>query len=704
MSAARDRLASGYYNSQPKTVDNPGGMDNGGHVLNFPLALDDLATVFDETVADNDATQAAIEADNNATQAAIEADNDVTRGEIEALRDQVQTKLDAAEAARDVAIGSAMEADGSAALAEASKNAAAASEAVNKRVVANAFPDRLDATGSWFSEAAVGDPAALADPTPAAIVNVAGYGFEYRASNAQATLYAKGVLSAAAGKVYEIEAEIDQAVVGGGETPAARLGLQGLDAAFASTGAQAVSALVATPAGPVTIVRARFGYAAPAGGVAWPQPGVSVWLRPFVTCNRKADNSGPVTACTARIRRLTVRDVTAVVAAEIKAAEAAASAASVAVASQADAESGIGPGLMSATRVGQAIAAQALSVGDLRDSATPPGARFLRCDGAVYLNSAYPGLRAALGPYRVPLVVRKAATARPRIWRENGLWLAQIPVAGGYELHSSPDLVTWTQRVNPFGTGGILKIVYGAGLYLALDEYGSTWRTSPDLTNWTTRALPTNASTIYDFAWSGVEFVAVHNNNAASRFFSRSLDGIAWTVSATTSTYMPQCVAYGAGGKWVAAGTEVYVSADRGVTWTLGAALSFGIGTRAAGSAGAVAFITGSSGVVWTTNGVDFSGQALPQPPRAITFDGAGFVISSSAGLRRTTDFVTFEGAIATPTDVGDAFHTGTTVNDPYVIATSAGVQSGLDLSTTQFQVPTIAAATAYTSVYIKAY
>jgi hypothetical protein len=40
------RLTSGYYNSQPYDAgDNPGGLGNGGHVINFPLCLADFAVV-----------------------------------------------------------------------------------------------------------------------------------------------------------------------------------------------------------------------------------------------------------------------------------------------------------------------------------------------------------------------------------------------------------------------------------------------------------------------------------------------------------------------------------------------------------------------------------------------------------------------------------------------------------------------------------
>lgn len=50
MTTALDRLTTGYYNSNPyNAATNPGGFGNGGHVLNFPAALADVATVAQAT-------------------------------------------------------------------------------------------------------------------------------------------------------------------------------------------------------------------------------------------------------------------------------------------------------------------------------------------------------------------------------------------------------------------------------------------------------------------------------------------------------------------------------------------------------------------------------------------------------------------------------------------------------------------------------
>lgn len=51
MTTARERLEGGYYNSDPVSPENPGGLSDGGHVGNFPAALADVAAAGAEIIA-----------------------------------------------------------------------------------------------------------------------------------------------------------------------------------------------------------------------------------------------------------------------------------------------------------------------------------------------------------------------------------------------------------------------------------------------------------------------------------------------------------------------------------------------------------------------------------------------------------------------------------------------------------------------------
>ena len=58
MTTAFERLNTGYYNSDPVSVSNPGGFDDDGHQVNFPAALGDVAEVAEMTGASAAAAQA----------------------------------------------------------------------------------------------------------------------------------------------------------------------------------------------------------------------------------------------------------------------------------------------------------------------------------------------------------------------------------------------------------------------------------------------------------------------------------------------------------------------------------------------------------------------------------------------------------------------------------------------------------------------
>lgn len=88
MTTPLERLQSGYYNSDPVSPTNPGGFADGGHVVNFPQALAELATVAGGVVLDAEAigeagakAAAAAASADTASRAAGEAQADAGRSE-----------------------------------------------------------------------------------------------------------------------------------------------------------------------------------------------------------------------------------------------------------------------------------------------------------------------------------------------------------------------------------------------------------------------------------------------------------------------------------------------------------------------------------------------------------------------------------------------------------------------------------------------
>ncbi|MDK2124144.1 hypothetical protein [Parachitinimonas caeni] len=98
---AIDKLKS-FYNNGPWSAQNPGGLDNGGHRLNFTAALNDLATaaggVADAATAAGAAAVSAATSSALAQQSVTTAAGSATAAEQSAtttasLRDQVQALL-----------------------------------------------------------------------------------------------------------------------------------------------------------------------------------------------------------------------------------------------------------------------------------------------------------------------------------------------------------------------------------------------------------------------------------------------------------------------------------------------------------------------------------------------------------------------------------------------------------------------------------
>lgn len=179
-----------------------------------------------------------------------------------------------------------------------------------------AWPERIDTEGVYFTTQAAGDP--LTTWFAPTLEALAGFGAAIK-NTGQLKAYTRGVVSGGADRVYEVEAEVEQVSVGGGETPSVRLGMSSMKADYSATDGSpdAYSPVLATlTAGQIAVLRYRFGFDAPDGGAAWADGAAAIWMRPVVEANRKADNSGFETNSIARVRRFKVTDVTKLVAAE----------------------------------------------------------------------------------------------------------------------------------------------------------------------------------------------------------------------------------------------------------------------------------------------------------------------------------------------------------------------------------------------------
>lgn len=182
------------------------------------------------------------------------------------------------------------------------------------------FPERFDAAATFFTTQRAGDPASTWFP-PTVVVE-SGYGYTAQTTGG-AQIFTRGVLPMGLDRIYEVEAEVDVVSVGSGETPYVRVGLASLKSDFTATdGTPDAAGAVVGPiaAGGSTTVRARFGRTALAGGFTVADPSIAMLFRPYVEVALNAGASAYYPGTVTRIRRLTVRDVTALVQAKLAAA------------------------------------------------------------------------------------------------------------------------------------------------------------------------------------------------------------------------------------------------------------------------------------------------------------------------------------------------------------------------------------------------
>lgn len=174
-------------------------------------------------------------------------------------------------------------------------------------------PERLDAAGTHFTTQGAGD--GLTTWFPPTIATEAGYG-PVAQSTGGLQLFSRWPISNGSGRILEVVAEVEQVSVGGSESPVARVGLHALKSDFSNdTGTIEVfgAASAILTAGQVLTIRQRFGAAAAAGVdvLAWADDANAAWFRPFVQVNLKSDLTGNVASSVARVRRLSVQDITA---------------------------------------------------------------------------------------------------------------------------------------------------------------------------------------------------------------------------------------------------------------------------------------------------------------------------------------------------------------------------------------------------------
>jgi hypothetical protein len=126
----------------------------------------------------------------------------------------------------------------------------------------------------------------------------------------------------------------------------------------------------------------------------------------------------------------------------------------------------------------------------------------------------------------------------------------------------SHPLDTWHIRHSANGSGDLLGVCYGQGVFVAVGINGTIY-TSSTGKSWTLQTSGTSASLRKVAHRNGV-FVAVGNGGT----ILSSSDGTNWTTQATENTNFLGSVVFG-GGQFVAAGWHVSLTSPDGLSWAV---------------------------------------------------------------------------------------------------------------------------------------
>ncbi len=235
----------------------------------------------------------------------------------------------------------------------------------------------------------------------------------------------------------------------------------------------------------------------------------------------------------------------------------------------------------------------------------------------------------------------------------NGIFVAMVysglaPV--GYYLVTSPDGITWSMGVNPFGTNGFNKIYFVNGVFIVLKtNRGNAWSAtlggmsySTDCQSWT------NVPTLpYLTAVTGWAEVAVINNtyvvtagtstgsNQSARSTDNGVNYVAGGVLPTASNWTAAsagningtdtCIAYGTT-------TSAAKTVDGGVTWTSFPKPSSPILAHCFDGTKFIGLGLSSTLLLYTSNATSWTSGTLPLYAqwRSMAFGGGYYVAVAS--------------------------------------------------------------------------
>ena len=222
-------------------------------------------------------------------------------------------------------------------------------------------------------------------------------------------------------------------------------------------------------------------------------------------------------------------------------------------------------------------------VGDVHIGTRHPIAgTWLELDNGIYLQSSYAALYAQLGLIKnspgtfntFSAITMASSAPSTESWSsiaegENGVAVAiSNGTTGNRFARTTNGGQTWTSVFVPINVGYWCKIVYGNGIFVALNGRGTVVYSTDGGATWGSSALTIAdaGSAWVDIAFGGGYFVAIRNGTTVT---NRSTNGISWSVAGTPAAAFSSLskIAFGNGTFVTFSGTNSYRSTDGAATW-----------------------------------------------------------------------------------------------------------------------------------------
>lgn len=358
-------------------------------------------------------------------------------------------------------------------------------------------------------------------------------------------------------------------------------------------------------------------------------------------------------------------------------------------------------------------------VGDLLTTLRNPGSTYLKTDGGIYLQAAYPALFALVGLTGGAQGLQwtglnpAPAVGNVQAFASDGKGVVVSSTAGAPQFHRSADYGrTWTDLTVPVNTYAHAIATDANGVWIATLAIGNgIIRSTDNGITWTLISLAGNVTAI-DTDRKGVWVAA---GSAASNGGFRSADnGLTWTASAARASL--GALKTDRNGVWISTNATSWVrSTDNGLTWLGSAGSAPTLGMKARTNREGLWLCTNGNAIRRSTdNGASFqsvtaTGGLSNIVDGTVTADGTWLAIpNSGTAIYRSEDAgLTWSAVPSALTVAGSAIHY---VGNEIVLAGQSNLPDyrislpayGYDPAT-QFKIPRVIASGELFTTYIKA-